>query len=262
MMRPLCDSEAGYISVTRACAISLACLDRLYEAPGPDWLRPGGSKPSSHRSQTLTSRKRSPLLRAELTPRQSQCLLFDWDGTLVDSQQANYLAMAGALAAEGVELEQEWFDARTGLSSAEMIGVLAEERNLRLSRPLDRIVAHRDALFLKEAHMVRPHLEVLEVVNAMRDVVPMAVASGGSRRIIEATLRHQPFRYFFDALITRDDVKRGKPAPDIFLRAAEALGVAPSRCTVYEDSDEGITAARAAGMTVIDVRPFTRPPRP
>ncbi len=54
-------------------------------------------------------------------------------------------------------------------------------------------------------------------------------------------------------------MKRGKPAPDIFLRAAEALGVAPSRCTVYEDSDEGITAARAAGMTVIDVRPFTRP---
>jgi hypothetical protein len=65
----------------------------------------------------------------------------------------------------------------------------------------------------------------------------MAVASGGARHVIEATLRHQPFSDHFDTLVTRDDVDRGKPAPDIFLRAAELLGAHPSRCTVYENSD-------------------------
>ncbi|WP_327048349.1 HAD family phosphatase [Microbispora sp. NBC_01189] len=201
-------------------------------------------------------------MHPELAPRQADCLLFDWDGTLVDTQHANYQAMAGALAEEAVELEQEWFDAHTGLSSGDAIKTLAEERDLRLSRPVEEIVARRDELFLEKAHTVRPHTEVLKVVNAMRRQVPMAVASGGSRRIIEVTLRDQPFRDFFDAFVTRDDVKCGKPAPDIFLRAAEVVGAEPARCTVYEDSDEGIAAAHAAGMTVIDVRPFTGRPRP
>ncbi|MCX4547152.1 HAD family phosphatase [Streptomyces sp. NBC_01565] len=196
-------------------------------------------------------------MHPDLAPHPTDSLLFDWDGTLVNSQYANYRAMAAVLAPEGLDLEQAWFDARTGLSSAEMIRTLVDERDLRLSRPVERLVADRDEMFLKEAHTVRPHREVLRIVMAMHGRVPMAVASGGARRVIEETLRHQPFRDRFDAFVTRDDVDRGKPAPDIFLLAAELLATHPSRCTVYEDSDEGIEAARAAGMTVIDVRPYT-----
>lgn len=77
------------------------------------------------------------------------------------------------------------------------------------------------------------------------------------REIILSTLRHLAFRDWFDAVVTRDDVERGKPAPDIFLNAAAALQADPARCVVYEDSDEGISAARAAGMHFIDVRPYT-----
>ncbi|WP_058044081.1 HAD family hydrolase [Streptomyces roseifaciens] len=197
-------------------------------------------------------------MHPDLAPRNAACLLFDWDGTLVDSQYTNYRAMAAALQQEGVDLAQDWFDARTGLSSAEMIRALLDERGLGLGRPLEEVVAARDALFLEEAHTVRPHAAVLAVVEAMKHRLPMAVASGGARHIIETTLKHQPFHDAFQALVTRDDVERGKPAPDIFLAAAEALGAHPSRCLVYEDSDEGIAAAHAAGMPVIDVRPFTR----
>ncbi|MFC5721269.1 HAD family hydrolase [Streptomyces gamaensis] len=197
-------------------------------------------------------------MHPDLAPRTAACLLFDWDGTLVDTQYANYRAMAATLATEGITLEQEWFDARTGTSSAEMIRTLRDERNAALSRPVDDLVAERDALFLKEAHTIRPLAPVHAVVEAMRGRLPMAVASGGARHVIEATLRHQPFHDAFSAMVTRDDVERGKPAPDIFLAAADALGAHPSRCLVYEDSDEGVAAARAAGMAVIDVRPYTR----
>jgi HAD superfamily hydrolase (TIGR01509 family) len=86
----------------------------------------------------------------------------------------------------------------------------------------------------------------------------MAIASGGARHVIEHTLQHVGLRDAFGVVVTRDDVARGKPAPDIFLRAASQLRVPPNRCVVYEDSDEGIRAARAAGMAVIDVRSHTR----
>ena len=196
-------------------------------------------------------------MHRRLTPPPADALLFDWDGTLVDTQDANYQAMSHALGKVGVDLQQEWFNARTGLSSAEMIKLLARERDLTLAVPLDEIVRDRDARFRDGAASVRPHAAVLEVVQAARGRTPMAIASGGSRDIILATLDRLAFRDWFDAIITRDDVERGKPAPDIFLSAAAALGAKPARCVVYEDSDEGIQAAHAAGMRVIDVRPYT-----
>ncbi|MGK3945178.1 HAD family phosphatase [Streptomyces sp. RP5T] len=191
-----------------------------------------------------------------LSPRGATCLLFDWDGTLVDSQTANYRAMAKALATEGIDLEQQWFDGRTGLSSAEMIASFVSERSLRLARPIPELVAERDRHFLSIAHTVRPHPCIRDVVDYAAGRIPMAIASGSTRSMIEATLPHQPFHDAFDLIITRDDVARGKPAPDIFLTAARRLRVAPRDCLVYEDSDEGIAAAEAAAMPAIDIRPY------
>lgn len=83
----------------------------------------------------------------------------------------------------------------------------------------------------------------------------MAVASGGTREIVKATLLATNLLALFDTVVTIEDVQgRGKPAPDIFLEAARRLRVSPGECTVFEDSDEGIKAARLAGMTATDVR--------
>ncbi|NUW38824.1 HAD family hydrolase [Nonomuraea rhodomycinica] len=159
-----------------------------------------------------------------LAPRDADGLLFDWDGTLVDSQGANYRAMAEALD---------------------------------LPIPVREIVARCDEHFLRQAHRVRAHPAVLEIVRTYHGRLPMAVASGGSRTVISRTMRHLPYASLFSTVVTREDVERGKPAPDIFLLAAHRLGIAPERCAVYEDSDEGVAAALAAGMTVIDVRSHT-----
>ncbi|MET8544838.1 HAD family phosphatase [Kitasatospora sp. NPDC004799] len=212
-------------------------------------------EPSGH--PVPTTRKATATLLPELHPGRAEALLFDWDGTLVDSQYANYRAMADALAPYGVTLDQEWFDARTGLSSADLVRTLAQTPGTRPDLPAEEIVADRDRRFLADAAAIRVHPQVAEVVHAHHGRLPMAVASGGTRLVIETTLRHLPYRGLFTALVTRDDVRRGKPAPDIFLTAADALAVPPGRCLVYEDSDEGIEAARAAGMAVIDVRPVT-----
>lgn len=193
---------------------------------------------------------------SELVLHDSDALLFDWDGTLVDSQSANYRAMSYALAQVGLNIEEDWFNARTGLSAAEMIQVLIGSQDPCKSINVDSVVACRDARFLKGVEGIQVNSAIAQIVEDSFGKRRMAIASGGSRRIILATLCHLPFRECFDSIVTRDDVERGKPAPDIFLCAAGNLNVEPARCTVFEDSDEGIAAAEAAGMRVVDVRGF------
>ena len=82
----------------------------------------------------------------------------------------------------------------------------------------------------------------------------MAVASGGTNKIIRQVLEHLGILTLFDAIVTSEDVARQKPAPDIFLEAARRIGVPPQFCRAYEDTDLGLQAIRAAGMEAVDVR--------
>src|SRR3954463_15907716 len=86
----------------------------------------------------------------------------------------------------------------------------------------------------------------------------MAVATGGTRAICSKTLKSLHLLEHFQAIVTADDVARGKPAPDIFLEAARRLSVAPAECYAFEDAHLGLQAARSAGMTAVDIRPLHR----
>jgi len=109
-----------------------------------------------------------------------------------------------------------------------------------------------DHFFLNAHHV----LEVQSVVDAARhfsESKPMAVASAGGREIVLATLNAAGIASIFDHIVTIEDVGKAKPEPDIFLCAASLLRVAPKNCFVFEDSKEGVEAARRAGMRCIDV---------
>jgi HAD superfamily hydrolase (TIGR01509 family) len=180
-------------------------------------------------------------------------LVFDCDGTLVDTTAANESAWRTALAEWDVDLDAGWYRARTGLPGDLLMTELKEE----IGREFDETAVRTAALdaYSKLVGTVEPHAAVVAVARAYHGRVPLAVASGGSRRSVEESLRATGLRPLFDAVITRDDVRYGKPAPDVYVLAAEQLEVSPARCVAYEDTDEGITAALAAGMRVIDVRP-------
>ncbi|GAA4557694.1 HAD family hydrolase [Planotetraspora kaengkrachanensis] len=180
-------------------------------------------------------------------------LIFDCDGTLVDSGPAHEKAWRQALADRGVELDPDWYRERTGLSA----DVLLAELEAATGRAIDHAAVEAAAIdaFGGLVDMVLPNEPVVTVAQENHGRVPLAVASGGSRTAVEVSLRAIGVYPLFDAVVTRDDVSRGKPAPDIYLLAAERLGVHPGECVVYEDTDEGMAAARAAGMRVIDVRP-------
>jgi HAD superfamily hydrolase (TIGR01509 family) len=96
---------------------------------------------------------------------------------------------------------------------------------------------------------------VVEIVRQNFGKLPRAVATGGTRGVVTRTLQTLDLLQYFQTLVTADDVKHGKPAPDIFLEAARRIGVAPQLCCGFEDADLGLQAIHAAGMVAIDIRP-------
>lgn len=119
---------------------------------------------------------------------------------------------------------------------------------------LEELAARKQARVLDLMRAAQPIFDGLpELVAKLAARVPLAVASGSQHPVIEDVLAMKALRPYFSAVVSFTDVKRGKPAPDIFLRAAELLAVPPSACWVIEDSKPGIAAALAAGMRVIAI---------
>lgn len=179
-------------------------------------------------------------------------LIFDCDGTLAHTIPTHIQAWLATLRPLGVDLSQEWLYDRRGMSSLELI----ETVNQTFGFALDANVVNpaRKKYFLDLLHQVVEIEAVADVARSHYGRVPLAVASGGDIRVVEPTLKAIGLYSLFDAIVTVNDVERGKPAPDIFLLAADRMGVTPTDCIVYEDSDAGLEAAQRAGMRAIDVR--------
>jgi HAD superfamily hydrolase (TIGR01509 family) len=180
-------------------------------------------------------------------------VIFDLDGTLVDSMPVHYEAYRRVFADAGVTLGEDDFYRNIGGKAAETIPRFLRGRPCALST--EEIHARKKALVasLLESQPP-PALAVAELLPVLAGRVPLALASSGSRPGVELMLRQRDWRKYFAVVLTGEDVVHGKPAPDIFLLAAAQLGVVPARCLVVEDSTDGVAAARAAGMAVLDVR--------
>lgn len=179
-------------------------------------------------------------------------LIFDCDGTLADTMPGHFTAWVAALRAGGGDISEKQFYSLAGVTSAAIIDILNREHGYTLN--VVETVEAKEKRYVETLYEIEEIKAVADIARAYRGKVPMAVASGGLRSVVHATLDTIGLRPLFDAIVTAEDVVYGKPAPDIFLEAAARLGVAPIDCIVYEDGDPGIVAARAAGMRVIDVR--------
>ncbi len=180
-------------------------------------------------------------------------VIFDCDGTLVDSMPAHFDAWCEALALYGAGgiFKEDVFFAMGGRPTMDIVVELNDEYNLKLD-PIKVAMAKREA-FLKRLDTVTLIEEVAAFAESLRGKVPMAIATGGSRMVIEKTLKIVGVSDWFDEVVTADDVTDGKPAPEIFLKAAHLLGVNPAKCLALEDAPAGILAAQRAGMQVIAI---------
>ena len=181
-------------------------------------------------------------------------VVFDLDGTLVDSEPNYFEAGRRVLASHGV-LGFDW-DEHTrfiGIGTRETLEVL--RARYAIDAPLDELLAAKNRAYLELASTsteVFPQMrEFVELLSAAG--VPMAVASGSSRAAIEAVLAGTGLTAHIAVTVSAEEVGRGKPEPDVFLEAARRLEAAPHDCVVLEDAPPGAAAARAAGMRCIAV---------
>lgn len=188
-----------------------------------------------------------------------RAVLFDCDGTLVDSMPLHYVAWLAAFESAGVNDaldEKEYLDLG-GVPGPMVVEYVA--RKVGKSLETQQILREKRALVSEKIGAVRP---IEPVVSWLRwchaEGLGLAIGSGGTRRIVLASLAATGLDTYFDPanIFTADDVPLGKPAPDLFLAAAKALGVPPGDCLVVEDGPPGIAAAAAAGMRCLDVRPI------
>ena len=179
-------------------------------------------------------------------------LIFDCDGTLADTMPLHWQAWRSVTRRHNVHFPEDRFYSLGGVPSRDILKLLAKEQG----RSLDHIaIAHeKEEAYLPLIAKAEPIHAVMEIVKANHGKIPMAVASGGSQKIIGMVLDHLKIRHLFDAIVTNEMVKNQKPAPDIFLEAARRIGVDPKFCRAYEDTDLGLQAIRAAGMEAVDVR--------
>jgi HAD superfamily hydrolase (TIGR01509 family) len=183
--------------------------------------------------------------------------LFDCDGTIVDSMPLHYIAWKTSLAEWNCVYEEKLFYAWGGRPIREILSLLNEMQGL--SMPVDVVATRKEALYLELLPQLKPIPEVLEHIDLQYGRIPMAVVSGSRRDSVVGSLRATNLLDKFDTLVCAEDYQRGKPAPDGFLLAAERLGVPPSECLVFEDTELGIQAATAAGMASVKVPlPFER----
>lgn len=186
-------------------------------------------------------------------------LIFDCDGTLVDTSPAHLAALQVGLDAHGLTMAKEWYFPRGGLTPDALMNDY--EELLGRTVPREDIFARYTVAFQAGLQDLREVTVIAEIARQWHGRVPMAVASNGRRENVEASLTATKLLPLFDYVVAAEDVKRGKPEPDVFLEAARRMEVAAADCIVFEDTDEGLEGALRAGMRRVDIREYFAPIR-
>jgi HAD superfamily hydrolase (TIGR01509 family) len=187
---------------------------------------------------------------------ETRALIFDIDGTLVDSMPIHYKASQLICNSFGFDFPLDFFLANAGTPTEEVFKLLIKKLGLHLDG--DAIGKLKDVKYLELMKEAKPLKEVYEVALKYNRILPIALGTGATRAVAMQTLEAAGIHKMFDIIVTADDVKKGKPAPDTFLLCAEKMGMEARFCQVFEDADPGILAARTAGMMVTDIRQYVK----
>lgn len=182
-------------------------------------------------------------------------LIFDCDGTLVDSMGAHYASWCEIYAEFGKQFvdQASFMHELAGRNAVSTVKLVNEKFGYHLDPML--VAAKKDQSFAeKYVHQVKPIQKVVQIAKNYYGKVPMVVASGGSSAIVNASLQTIGIRELFAKVVTAEDVARCKPFPDIFLAAALQVPITNySTCLVFEDVPIGMEAALKAGMQCVDI---------
>lgn len=181
-------------------------------------------------------------------------VIFDMDGTLVDSEPNWWVSDRKFVELFGGTYDEEFRNECVGMGGKNFVLLIKEK--FHLTQSVEDLMEIKDGLYLEAARgNTRAFPEMVKLVRGFAvEKMPMAVASGSSLAIIDEILAEAGIRdYFGDHIYSSDQVPRAKPFPDVFLHAARSLGVSPHDVLVFEDSQHGVEAGKAARMKVCAV---------
>ena len=193
-------------------------------------------------------------VQAEVCPeiKTPKGIIFDCDGTLADTMPLHWRAWQAIAQRHKLHFPEDRFYALGGVPTRDILKMLSREQGVSIDHVA--VALEKENEYLPLIAQVEPVNVVVGVARDHFGKTPLAVASGGTKKIITQVLEHLGIMELFDAIVTSEDVARHKPAPDIFLEAARRMGVPPAHCRAYEDTELGLQAIRAAGMEAVDVR--------
>jgi beta-phosphoglucomutase-like phosphatase (HAD superfamily) len=181
-------------------------------------------------------------------------LIFDLDGTLVDSMPLHLESWKKACNRFGIKIDSSLLRLYTGSPGWVIAAAIIEQNGLNGSVTVDEIIKAKLEESYKTQHLIKPIEPVAEIVHKYYGILPMAVGSGGHREAVESSLEVTGMRRFFEIIVTANDVSQHKPHPETFLKCADLMKVDPKFIEVFEDGDLGLQAAVSAGMIATDVR--------
>ncbi|MBE2894472.1 beta-phosphoglucomutase family hydrolase [Spirabiliibacterium falconis] len=180
-------------------------------------------------------------------------LIFDMDGTLIDTIAAHKRAWLEMGQAYGYDFDPTLMTALTGSSTYNIAQAMMEKAGMPLDKLEEVVQRKRDlgAQYMAESAVLLPAFEVVQFFYGKK---PLALGTGAHRQIVDMLFAQFGLEPYFNVVITSDDVQNHKPHPDTFLHCAKGMGLAPELCVVFEDGDFGVQAALAGNMAVFDVR--------
>jgi len=194
-------------------------------------------------------------MKIQLKPR-VKALIFDFDGTLVDTMPLHYKAWNQVFQRIGVDYPLDLFNKNAGLPGWKIAGIVLQTAGVRKNFSTHVLSNQKFEIFNKLIPEVKIIEPVADIVYKYYNTMPLSIGTGGHIATVELTLKHTGLDRYFDIIVTSDDVSNHKPEPDTFLECARRMNTPPEYCQVFEDGERGIEAAKRAGMMVTDVRQF------
>ena len=180
-------------------------------------------------------------------------LIFDMDGTLVDSGQLHEFSWSATLNRYGIPIDGPLMRSLAGVPTKDTLEILVKKFNCQVQASLDEMNEFKEQCVRDNMHRYVQATALLDVVKKYHGIKPMAIGTGANTAEAKMVLRQCGLDQYIHVVVGADQVKNGKPAPDTFLLCAELLGVDAQQCVVFEDSKLGLQAAAGAGMAGIDV---------